>query len=131
VIVSSCKIPYSRCWLCGAVMAFAILVFSTMSWAQGCAMCYNSAAAARASAIHALKQGIVVLLAPPLAMFIGIFALAFRRRYRFNGDQSPDNLETQQRERATLVPSAKLATLATNDRGLSPESSSQECQIGV
>jgi hypothetical protein len=50
-------------------------------------MCYNSAAAAKASAIQALKQGILILLIPPLAMFIGIFVLAFRRRNRFNEHQ--------------------------------------------
>jgi hypothetical protein len=46
-------------------------------------MCYNSAAAAKASAIQALRHGILVLLIPPLAMFIGIFGLAFCRRNRF------------------------------------------------
>src|SRR5438552_16290729 len=81
--------PISKARACrGPILAAVILIVmfasSTVAWGQGCAMCYNSAAAAKASAIQALKQGILVLLFPPLAMFIGIFALAFRLRHRFN-----------------------------------------------
>jgi hypothetical protein len=68
---------------------------SVTAWSQNCAMCYNSAAAAKASGIEALKQGILILLIPPLAMFIGIFALAFRRRNRFN-----QNIEATEEDRS-------------------------------
>ncbi len=49
-------------------------------FAQGCAMCYNSAAAAGKQGTHALNQAILVLLIPPLAIFLGIFAFFYRRR---------------------------------------------------
>src|SRR6266436_3100896 len=73
-----------RRWIVGAGGLLVAFNCSTAGWSQGCSMCYNSAAAAKASAIEALKHGILILLIPPLAMFIGIFALAFRRRNRFN-----------------------------------------------
>ena len=64
--------------------AGATLLVSTTASAQSCAMCYNNAAAAKASAIRALQSGILLLLIPPLLIFIGIFVVAFRGRNRFN-----------------------------------------------
>ena len=60
------------CVLCASVA-------SPSAFAQGCAMCYTSAAAASAAAIRSLNIGILVLLLPPLAMFIGILTYALRR----------------------------------------------------
>ena len=54
--------------------------FAPQAAAQGCAMCYNSAAAAGKQGTHALNQAILVLLIPPLAIFLGIFAFFYRRR---------------------------------------------------
>ena len=52
--------------------------------AQGCAMCYTSAAAAKEAGLQALRNGILILGIPPLVMFIGIFLYVLRRRDRFN-----------------------------------------------
>ncbi len=49
--------------------------------AQGCAMCYQSAAASGARAIDALRQGIAVLMIPPVLICAGIARLAYRRRH--------------------------------------------------
>jgi len=55
-------------------------------YAQGCAMCYQSAAASGARLIHALKSGIVILMIPPVLM-TGFFArLVYRRRNLCNGE---------------------------------------------
>lgn len=78
------KIQACRAWITGLAVVTITLGCSAVAAAQSCSMCYNSAAAAKASAIQALKQGILILLIPPLAMFIGIFALAFRRREKFH-----------------------------------------------
>ena len=48
--------------------------------AQGCAMCYQNAAASGARAQAALRHGILILLAPALAIFGGIFSVIYRRR---------------------------------------------------
>jgi hypothetical protein len=70
-----------------ALRSLAVVVASLAGagWlhAQGCAMCYNDAAAARTATIQALRSGVLILLFPVLALFIGIFAMAFRSRNRF------------------------------------------------
>ena len=48
--------------------------------AQGCAMCYQNAAASGVDGRAALRHGILILLFPSLAVFLGIFFLIFRRR---------------------------------------------------
>jgi hypothetical protein len=48
--------------------------------AQGCAMCYQSAAASGTQGREVLRHGILVLLFPSLSLFFGIFALIYKRR---------------------------------------------------
>jgi hypothetical protein len=48
--------------------------------AQGCAMCYQSAAASGARAIAALRHGILILAIPPVLICGGIARLAYLRR---------------------------------------------------
>jgi len=67
-------------WLLAAVL---VVVNSTAAQAQSCAMCYNTAAAAKAAAIQALRSGILILLVPVALLFIGIFFLVFRSKERF------------------------------------------------
>jgi hypothetical protein len=67
-------------------LAFLFVLSPGNLYAQGCAMCYQSAAASGARLIHALKSGIVVLIIPPLLMS-GVFArLVYRRRNLFNDE---------------------------------------------
>lgn len=62
--------------VCLALFAF----FAPRAAAQGCAMCYQSAAATGAQGREVLRHGILVLLLPSLSLFFGIFALIYRRR---------------------------------------------------
>ena len=55
------------------------------SFAQSCAMCYTSAAAANEAGTKALQHGIEILMLPPMLIFLGIFVVAFRRSR--NGDR--------------------------------------------
>lgn len=48
--------------------------------AQGCAMCYQNAAAADSHGRTALQHGILILLLPALSFFFGIFGLMYHRR---------------------------------------------------
>jgi hypothetical protein len=48
--------------------------------AQGCSLCYQSAAACAPHAIQALRQGILILMFPPAFICFGITWLAWRRR---------------------------------------------------
>lgn len=77
-------------WTARAAVAVVAMAVSAPAFAQGCAMCYNSAAAAKASAIQALRSGVLILLFPVLLMFIGIFVMAFRSRNRFNEPEPAD-----------------------------------------
>jgi len=70
-------------WIVRVALLTAGLMAPVTSLAQGCAMCYNNAAAARAGAIHALRSGILVLLVPPMLIFGTVCGFAFRNRDRF------------------------------------------------
>ncbi len=48
--------------------------------AQGCAMCYQGAAASGAQGGAALRHGILILMVPTLSLFVGIFGLIYHRR---------------------------------------------------
>lgn len=48
--------------------------------AQGCAMCYQNAAATGPRGRAALQHGILILLVPAVGLFAGILALLCRRR---------------------------------------------------
>jgi hypothetical protein len=69
-------------WL---VALTVLLCSSALAYAQGCAMCYTSAAASKAGALHALRSGILILLLPVLVMCSGIFVVVYRSRNRFWG----------------------------------------------
>jgi hypothetical protein len=63
-------------WACVAQCA----MFAPHAAAQGCAMCYQNAAASGAQGQAALRHGIWILLIPSLGLFSGIFGLIYRRR---------------------------------------------------
>lgn len=73
--------------------------------AQGCAMCYTSAAAAKKAGLQALQNGILILGIPPLVMFIGIFWYVFRRREGFD---DADIGEERGRDEMPSAPPAPL-----------------------
>ncbi len=70
----------------GLAMAALGLGSSSLAFAQSCAMCYNTAASAKAAAIQALRSGILILLIPPVLMVGAILARTLRSRERF-GDR--------------------------------------------
>lgn len=68
-----------RCLLvCAGCLALVALV-APHAAAQGCAMCYQNAAASGEQGRAALRHGILILLLPALSLFFGIFALIYRR----------------------------------------------------
>jgi len=60
--------------------ALLFAVTAPGAWAQGCAMCYQNAAASGPQGVKALQHGILVLLVPTLSMFVGLLTLVYRRR---------------------------------------------------
>lgn len=85
--------------LAALILGFLGLLVSTapQAAAQGCAMCYQSAAASGAQGREVLRHGILILLLPGLILFFGIFALIYRRRNvarLSREDQSPVKTQT-------------------------------------
>jgi hypothetical protein len=66
------------------VLLLFILVLPNVASAQGCALCYQSAAAAGSRAIHALQNGIIVLIVPPFFICSAMTYLVYRRRNSHN-----------------------------------------------
>jgi hypothetical protein len=62
-----------------ALYALCASVASLNAFAQGCAMCYTTAAAAGPGAARALDLGILVLLVPTLVLFVSVLGFAIRR----------------------------------------------------
>jgi hypothetical protein len=72
---------YVACGL-GALLSgvAAIGSLASRAAAQGCAMCYQSAAASGDNSRVALQHGILILLLPSVGLFAGIFGLIYSRR---------------------------------------------------
>jgi hypothetical protein len=64
--------------LAACVMAFAVA--GSRAFAQGCAMCYQSAVASGAPGRQALRHGILLLLVPAVSLFVAILGFIYRRR---------------------------------------------------
>src|SRR5690348_16753520 len=59
----------------------AVAIFSAQAaFAQGCALCYNDAAATGPQGITALRHGILILAIPPMLIFASLFAILYKRR---------------------------------------------------
>ena len=63
----------------GSVFA-AALISAQAAFAQGCALCYNDAAATGPQGITALRHGILILAIPPMLIFAALFAILYKRR---------------------------------------------------
>ena len=72
-------------WLSALALTVAVFFLNAAPGAAQCIMCYASAAGAGGRGIRALQVGILVLLAPTLAIGAGVLWLAYRRR---NSDAS-------------------------------------------
>lgn len=57
-----------------------ILLAASGVWGQ-CVMCQRTAAAQQVERARVLNRGILILLAPPVAILAGVLLLAHRRRY--------------------------------------------------
>jgi hypothetical protein len=63
------------------VLAGLFLLFTSMpASAQSCALCYTQAASSGSRMIQALKSGILILIAPPTFMTVGMIVICYRKR---------------------------------------------------
>ncbi|MGB6876970.1 MAG: hypothetical protein WBD87_13155, partial [Candidatus Acidiferrales bacterium] len=63
-----------------AVAFSGTLLCAHSAFAQGCALCYNDAAATGPQGEAALRHGILVLMIPPMLIFATVFGILYRRR---------------------------------------------------
>lgn len=77
--------------ICGIVLvALIILLTPVPAFAQSCALCYTQAAASGSRMIQALKSGILILIAPPTFMTIGLIFVCYRKRNQTRTDDELD-----------------------------------------
>jgi hypothetical protein len=62
------------------------LAAPSLAYAQNCALCYTQAAGAGQRMIHALRSGILMLVAPPMLICIVIAVMAYKKRNHFHGE---------------------------------------------
>jgi hypothetical protein len=77
-------------WIKRALPLIAVLLFAIPALSQSCALCYTQAAASGARFIHSLRDGILVLIVPPMFMSVGITWLAYRKRNQFRSGESDE-----------------------------------------
>ncbi len=94
----------------------AALIFAPDVLAQGCALCYNSAASQSPEAAKQLNYAILTLLIPTLSLFCGVLCLAFRRRDADLDEESSctlplDDSAIPDSRGASSVPAARIPLL--------------------
>jgi hypothetical protein len=99
-------------------VGFLAALAAPAAWAQGCAMCRNSAAAGGADAARTFDLAILVLLIPTISIFVGILVFAFRRRTR-----SLDEEELQHFDPVTLLEQPHGSNLGRTDILVCPPAS--------
>jgi hypothetical protein len=62
----------------------ASLAVPAVASAQSCALCYTQAAGSGERLVQALRSGILILVAPPMLICIGIAVMAYKKRNQFN-----------------------------------------------
>src|ERR1700728_509866 len=58
----------------------ALFLLPPSASAQSCALCYTQAASSGTRMIQALKSGILILIAPPTLMSVGVIFVCYRKR---------------------------------------------------
>jgi hypothetical protein len=102
-----------------SVVAVAVLLSPPALFAQGCAMCYQTAAGSGAQFIHSLRHGILIMFFPPILIMAAIFYTAYRKRNQFNSAEGVAGGEGSFEEDFapdwTLAEEAELRRLTGNE----------------
>jgi hypothetical protein len=86
------QMKYSRpIWILGIALVGVILLLAPVpAFAQSCALCYTQAASSGTRMIQALKSGILILIAPPTFMSIGLIFVCYRKRNQTRDTEESD-----------------------------------------
>src|SRR3979490_641993 len=81
-------------WLTGALLVGGMMfLVPTAAFSQICAMCYTQAASSGSRMIQALRSGILILIAPPTFMSIGLVFVCYRKRNQTRKTDDGDGFE--------------------------------------
>jgi hypothetical protein len=75
-----------------------VILAPVPAFAQSCSLCYTQAAASGSRMIQALKSGILILIAPPTAMTIGLIFVCYRKRNQTRDDDGDESDREWDRE---------------------------------
>jgi hypothetical protein len=89
-----------------ALVGLIILLAPVPAFAQSCALCYTQAASSGARMIQALKSGILILIAPPTFMSIGLFFVCYRKRNQTREDSNDPDREWKQDSKDSEEPNS-------------------------
>jgi hypothetical protein len=79
-------------WILGvALVGLIILLAPLPAFAQSCALCYTQAASSGSRMIQALRSGILILIAPPTFMTIGMIFVCYRKRNQTRDDDGDES----------------------------------------
>ena len=75
-----------------ALVGLTLLAAPLPAFSQSCALCYTQAASAGSRMIQALRSGILILIAPPTFMSVGMIFVVYRKRNQVRqDDDAPDS----------------------------------------
>lgn len=79
-------------WMVAGAAMVLLLLAPLPSFAQSCALCYTQAASSGSHMIQALKSGILILIAPPTLMSVGLVFVCYRKqnKTRKTGSESDE-----------------------------------------
>jgi hypothetical protein len=123
-------------WLAAALAVGVGLLSSALAYAQGCALCYNTASAVKAAGIQALRHGILILLIPPLVISSGVIYLGYRSRNHFNdpeqwdGDEEPEFDASSAREEFSGEGETGVGSQESEEGHADPGVSGEEVHVG-
>src|SRR5580693_7587224 len=74
-----------------ALVGLIILLAPVPAFAQSCALCYTQAASSGSRMIQALRSGILILIAPPTLMTVGMIIVCYRKRNQTRNDAGDES----------------------------------------
>ena len=73
------------------LLGLIILLAPVPAFAQSCALCYTQAASSGSRMIQALRSGILILIAPPTFMTVGMIFVCYRKRNQTRDDPADES----------------------------------------
>jgi hypothetical protein len=73
------------------LVGLIILLAPVPAFAQSCALCYTQAASSGSRMIQALRSGILILIAPPTFMTVGMILVCYRKRNQTRDDDGGES----------------------------------------